>query len=136
MNIVVLILAAVQAAVGGVLLLRWARGGRQSVGKIIAHVGSNLTAVILWAVFTFGGGLALAWISFVVLNVGNAFGDAMLIARARARNGASERFLAGYRDALAAVFRGRMPGHVAFHAIFSGAVYFTMLAACIMASVG
>lgn len=134
MNVVVLALAAIQAAVGIVLLTRWWRTGRHSPAPVIVHVAVNATAILLWVAFMGVDVLALAWISFVLLNVGNAYGDAMMIARARRDNGASERFLLGYRNALAAVFQGRMPGHVVFHAIFSGVVYFTMLAACIVAS--
>ena len=135
MNIIVLGLAAIQGSVGVVLLTRWWRAGRHSPTPVVVHVAFNALAILVWVAFMAFDMLALAWVSFVLLNIGNAFGDAMMIARARRENGASERFLLGYRNALAAVFQGRMPGHVVFHAIFSGVVYFTMLAACIVASV-
>ncbi len=135
MNVFVLVVGIVQALIGLILLARWIRAGRRAPGVVVAHVAANLAALVLWATFVLTGTLWVAWTAFVLLTVGNGFGDAMLLSRARRLHGASDRFWKGYGDAVAAVFRGRMPPHVAFHALFSGVVYFGMLIACILASV-
>lgn len=136
MNLFVLAVGVIQALVGVFLLVKWGRGGRHAPRIVLVHVVLNLTAIAAWVVFLVTGVLWIAWTSFAVLTVGNGFGDALMLARARRVHGASDRFGRGYADALRAVFTGRMPAHVAFHALFSGVVYFGMLIACILASVG
>jgi hypothetical protein len=66
--------------------------------------------------------------------VGNTYGDKMLLARVHRQTGTTSK-RRNYPVAIAAIFRGRMPWRVAFHAVFAGVVYFSCLGACIASTV-
>lgn len=125
---------ALQAAVGLSLLLQWLRHGRRSALRVLSHAALGLLSLGLWTIFLVSDASEFAWSAFAVMNVGNAIGDSMLISRWRRMHGTSG-FVADYGGAIGAVFRGQMPPAVAFHALFSGIVYFSCLGVCIGATV-
>ena len=136
MRYVVLGAWLIQAGVGIVLLAGWIRHGRgRSAATVLTHVALAVAGLALWASFVMTGALLPAWSAFAVLTAVNGFGDAMLIRRHRRAVGRTT-FWKDYGRAIAAVFAGRMPKHVSFHALFAGVVYFTCLGVCIGASMG
>ncbi|KQX07646.1 MULTISPECIES: hypothetical protein [unclassified Leifsonia] len=135
MPYIVLGLMLVQAGAGVALLIRWMQGKRPGGRVVVAHVTAGLLTVALWSVFVIAGSVWAAWTAFVVMSVGNAVGDSMLIKRWQRTVESAPGFWPSYGAAIAAVFAGRMPRTVAFHALFAGVVYFAALAACIAASV-
>ena len=128
-------LFAIQAVAGAALLGAWWRRGSRGAAGVVAHVAPNLTSLVLWVVFTITGQAWWAWGAYFVLNVGTAFGDRMLVGRFRGMQGAARDGTADYGGAIAAVFRGRMPPLVTFHALFSAAVYFSCLGVTIAATI-
>ena len=138
---VVLIAWIVQAAVGVALLIGWMRhrrsgpAGRAGGVPLLAHVGLVLVALGLWIAFLLTGSAWLAWTTFALLTVALSFGDVLLVRRARRMAGERAPSLRDYGAAISAVFRGRMPGRVTFHALFSPVVYFSCLGVCIGATI-
>lgn len=134
MTYVVLIAWVVQAAVGVSLFVSWLRHGRHAAGTVALHVTSGVVGLACWLAFLFTDVVWWAWGAFVVLTIGNTFGDVLL--RARSRGSApSQGFWRDYGTAIADTFRGRLPRRVVFHALFAGVVYFTCLGVCIGASI-
>lgn len=131
----VLVAWLVQAVVGVLLLVRWARHRRPQAVRVLTHVGLSVAGLLLWVVHLASGSAVPAWIALVLITIGNAFGDNVLVARWRRGERSPLRGLAAYGATLRAVFRGRLPRPVLFHAVFAGVVYFSALAACIVASV-
>lgn len=131
MPYVVLAAWIIQAAVGVSLFVSWFRHGHHGAPTVITHAGSAIIGLALWIGFVITGALLPAWLAFTVITVGNGFGDVMLVQRHRRAAGAT----ASYGSAIGAVFRGRMPPRVSFHACFSGVVYFLCLGVCIGATV-
>lgn len=127
----VLVFWIIQVSVGLTLLVSWWRHGRHGPAFIITHVTLAMVGLGFWIVFLLSGSLWMAWAAFVVLNVGNGFGDAMLVGRHRSQSGTT----ASYLSAIVAVFKGRMPPRVTFHALFAGVVYFCCLGVCLGATV-
>jgi hypothetical protein len=76
-----------------------------------------------------------AWAAFVMITIGNGFGDNMLLRRTRRAGGSHLSTLNTYRMAVRSIFKGRLPFQVGFHAIFAGVVYFATLAVCVVATV-
>ena len=134
MGYVVLAAWLIQAAVGVSLFVSSWRGGRTGAPTVVTHATAGVLGLALWAAFLLTGNVLLAWLAFVVITVGNGFGDAMLLGRSRGLHGATT-FWKGYVGAVGDTFRGRMPPRVTFHALFSGLVYFTCLGVCIGATV-
>ena len=134
MAYLVLLAGLIQAAVGVSLLVGWLRHGRRRPAVVVGHVAVVTVSLALWIAFSATGLVALAWTAFAVLTVGLTIGDMLLAARAR-RGVASKTTWADYGSSIAAVFRGRMPRRVTFHALFSPVVYFPMLAVCIGATI-
>jgi hypothetical protein len=120
--------------VGVSLFITWWRGGHHGASMVRAHVAAGAVGLALWVTFLVSGNLVAAWMAFVAMTVGNGYGDAMLLGRFRARTGTTS-IRRNYRAALAALFRGQLPWRVAFHALFSGVVYFGCLGVCIAATV-
>lgn len=132
---VVTALFAIQAIAGVVLLVAWWRHGRRSAASIAGHVVAIGSAGVVWVVFAVTGAIGWAWLAVVLLTIGNTLGDALLRRRWRGMSGRSEGFGRDYGGAIGAVFRGRMPKAVVFHALFAGAVYFSCLGVAIGATV-
>jgi len=135
MGHVVSALFAIQVVAGLVLLLGWWRHGRRSAASVVGHVVANGSAGLVWVVFAVTGAIGWAWASFVLLTIGNTLGDALLRRRWRGMAGRSDGYGRDYGGAIGAVFRGRMPKAVVFHALFAGAVYFSCLGVAIGATV-
>jgi len=136
MEYVVLAAWIVQAGVGVALFVGWLRHGRGShAPTVLTHVGLSLAGLGLWVWFVLGGGLWPAWLALVAITAGNVLGDAMMVRRSRRATGVTTTFWKGYGAAIGQVFRGVMPPHVTFHALFAGVVYFTCLGVCIGATV-
>ena len=136
MGYVVLAAWLVQGAVGLSMLIGWLRRGRRRGGGTIAvHVVSSLLGLALWIVFLATGALLPAWLALLSITVGNVYGDRMLLGRARRIDPSAITVWQRYGVALSAIFRGKLPPRVAFHALFAGVVYFTCLGLCIGATV-
>ena len=134
MAYLVLIAWLVQSAVGIALLLNWWRHGRRAAPRVIVHVALGVVALGLWIALLATGAALWGWIAFALITIGNGIGDSMLVRRWRSTIGPSAGFWGDYGRAIRDVFRGRMPRAVTFHALFAGVVYFSCLAACIMAT--
>ncbi len=128
-----LVLAAwiVQGSVGIALLLGWLSHGRPRAAPLLTHVAISVVALGLWVGFVASGQLVWGWSAFVLVTIGNGFGDSLLVARSRRLSG-RHGFAKDYKTAVATVFAGRLPRKVSFHALFSGVVYFGCLAACLV----
>ena len=135
MSYVVLVLMAIQAAAGVLLLAGWMRGTRRGGPVVLTHVSAGLLTVVFWVLFLVQGPVWAAWTAFGIMTVGNAVGDSMLVKRWQRMNDSSRGFWRSYGAAIASVFAGEMPRRVAFHALFAGVVYFVTLGVCIGASV-
>lgn len=133
MGYLVLSAWVIQAAVGVSLAVTWWRRGRHGGRTVSAHVTAGAVAMAAWVTFVVTGSLVAAWAAFVVLTVGNGYGDEMLLGRVRSQTGSTSK-RRNYRAAVAALFRGQLPPRVAFHALFSGVVYFGCLGVCIAAT--
>ena len=136
MTYFVLVAWLVQATAGVGLLTGWFRHGRDHSRIVITHVALSVVGLALWVTYVLADQALWAWGALVMITIGNGFGDNMLLRRARAMGGRHLSVVNAYRVALRAIFRGRLPVFVAFHALFAGVVYFTALAACLLATVG
>ena len=134
MGYVVLGAWVIQAGVGVWLFARWLFGGGGGAGTVVTHVAVAAASLVAWMAFVVTGAVAWGWVAFAIVTAGNAIGDSMLVRRHRRRAG-TRGFRRDYGAAIAAVFRGRMPRPVAFHALFAGVVYFTCLGVCIGATI-
>ncbi len=136
MDIVLLGAWVIQVGVGIALFVGWLRhahgAGRPAVS---AHVSLMLIAFASWTVFVATDAVVWAWCAWAILTVGIGFGDYMMVRRYRGLEGMTRPGLGDYAPAIGAVFRGRMPGKVAFHAVFSAVVYFGSLGVAIAASI-
>ncbi|HET7734877.1 MAG TPA: hypothetical protein VFK52_02795 [Nocardioidaceae bacterium] len=124
----------IQASVGVSLAASWWRNGRHGAPTVIVHAAAATSALALWGTFVATGSLLAAWSAFVAVTVGNTYGDEMLLGRVRGQTGTKSK-RRNYPVAISAIFRGRMPRRVAFHALFAGVVYFGCLGVCIAATV-
>lgn len=136
MEHVVTALFAIQAIAGVMLLTGWWRHGRAIAPRVLTHVALGLVGLGTWVTFTITGAVVWGWIAFAAITVGNGVGDSLMIRRFRRQRGYAAGMWSDYGAAIAAVFRGRMPRTVAFHALFAGVVYFTTLGVCIGATMG
>ncbi|MBN9213545.1 MAG: hypothetical protein ABS62_05470 [Microbacterium sp. SCN 70-200] len=134
MEHVVTALFAIQALAGVVLLIGWWRHGRSVAPRVLTHVALGLAGLVTWVTFTITGAVVWGWIAFAAITVGNGVGDSLMIRRFRRQRGWSGGMWSDYGGAIAAVFKGRMPAIVGFHALFAGVVYFTTLGVCIGAT--
>lgn len=134
MEYIVLAAWVIQAGAGVGLVVRMLRGGRRLRPTAIVHFTLLGTALAIWVAFLAGQATWLGWLSFALMTIGNGFGDWMLVQRWRALSASRGGFWADYGKTVRAAMRGEFPKIVVFHALFSGVVYFTCLAACILAS--
>lgn len=126
----------IQAAVGVMLLVGWARHARGAgAGAVLTHALLMVGYLVPWSLFIATGAPAWAWTAIGVLFVGIPFGDAMMVGRSRSIRGERNPGLRDYGSAIGSVFAGRMPRKVTFHAIFSAAVFFGSLGVAIGATV-
>ncbi|WP_439659033.1 hypothetical protein ACSHWB_42750 [Lentzea sp. HUAS TT2] len=96
------------------------------------HLAVMLTGLGLWIGFVAADVVALAWIAWAVLNVGNGLGDTLLTRGWRRRNpGAPGN--AYWQAAKEATFTTRRPLPLA-HGFLAGGTYFTALAAALISS--
>ncbi|GGC84401.1 hypothetical protein GCM10011512_09040 [Tersicoccus solisilvae] len=107
----------------------------RSASTVLTHVGLSLTGLALWIGFLVSGNVLPAWLALAAITAGNSLGDSLLIARGRRLTGERRGFWPDYGAAIAAVFRGRMPRTVIFHALFAGVVFFSCLGVCIGATI-
>ncbi|TQL66685.1 hypothetical protein FB381_0549 [Nocardioides albertanoniae] len=134
MTYVVLVAWLVQASAGVLLLTRWWRH-RIRAGVVVTHVALSVLGLALWVAYVLSDHVFWGWGALGLIAVGNGFGDAMLLRRARAMGGRHLSVLHAYRVALGAIFAGRMPAFVIFHALLAGVVFFATLAVCVVATV-
>jgi hypothetical protein len=135
MEYVVLAAWLVQAAAGLLLLARWFTRGRHHGGVVGSHVACSVAGLGLWAAFVATDRAGWGWGALALITLGNTFGDELLRGRWRRLSGTRSTFAKDYAGAVGATLTGRLPGWVTFHALFAGVVYFSALAACIIASV-
>lgn len=132
---IVVCLLLVAAVLGLVSLRRWLRFRTTPVptARIATHIALQLTSIGLWIAFIATSSTWLAWSAFVVITVGQVFGDLLMFAsyRARHRVTGSVRYRSVARDVLG--FARPVP---ALHALVGALAYFTMLVTCIVASIG
>lgn len=132
----VLIAWIIQGTVGVTLFIGWLRHANgRSARTVIAHLALSLSGLALWAWFVVTGSIVPAWFAFAIITAGNTFGDMMLLGRARRLEPGATTLRQRYGVAISAAFRGKLPPRVAFHAVFSGVVYFGCLGVCIGATV-
>ena len=124
----------IQSAVGVALLAGWLTHGRHNSAVVLPHVGLSVGGLGLWVAFLATDQVAWGWLALGLITVGNSFGDYLLVGRSRQLGGTRSSFFKDYGAAISAVFKGRLPKQVTFHASFAGVVYFTALGACIIAS--
>ncbi|OIJ28486.1 hypothetical protein [Nocardioides luteus] len=136
MTYVVLVAWLVQAAVGVLLLTSWVGRGRTPPRTVVTHVAASVLGVASFIAYVLTDGVLWAWAAFVLITIGNAFGDMMLLRRVRAMGGSHLSTINAYKAALRSMFKGRLPLRVSFHAVFAGVVYFSTLAVCIVETVG
>lgn len=136
MSYVVLVAWLVQAAVGVLLLTSWVGRGRTPPRTVVTHVAASVLGLAFFVTYVVTDEVLWAWAAFVLITIGNTFGDMMLLQRARAMGGNHLSTVGAYKLALRSMFKGRLPLRVSFHAIFAGVVYFSTLAVCIVATVG
>lgn len=126
-------LLVVTAALGFISLTRWLR--HRNAGfptpKVATHVALQVVSIGLWIAFISTGLLTLAWTTFVVITVGQVFGDLLMFASYRARH--PEVAKPGYQAVSGDVLGFARPV-AAFHALVGALAWFGMLAICIIAS--
>lgn len=117
-------------AVTGLTVLAKSPHRRQT----LLHVIPALSALALFVVFAATEQVLWVWLSFAVVTVANVFGDLLLVGRGRRLTGETGSFGRDYSAAIGAVFKGRFPIIVTFHAVFSGVVFFATLALALTGS--
>ena len=136
MALAVLIVWAVQAAIGLTLLAGWARHDRGSSSTVLTHAAVGALGPAAWAAYVFLDTLFLAWSAFVVINVGQVLGDALMMRRRRRVSGVVGGRRREFVAAVSAVVSGKLHWTVSLHILFGGVVlYFSCLAVCIGATV-
>lgn len=126
----------VQALVGATLLVGFFRSTRRSAPPaIIAHALLMIGFLGPWLAYLATGQAWWPWIALDVLMIGIPFGETMMVRRTRKLRGESNPGMRDYGHAVAAIVAGRFPLRVAFHALFSAAVFFGALAVAISATV-
>jgi hypothetical protein len=131
-----LVLAAwvIQASVGVSLAVTWWRHGRPGASTVLTHTAASGFGLALWTAFIVTESPIAAWGALAAITVGNNYGDDMLLRRVHSRTGTTSK-RRNYPVAIGAIFRGKMPPRVAFHALFAGVVWFSCLGVCVAATV-
>ena len=135
MTVAWVVLAAwlLQASVGVVLAWRWWRAVHRLPAIAVVHTLAGVLGLALWIGFLATREVAPAWGALLTMTVGNALGDTMLRDRSRAVHGRTT-FWRDYGVAVMGTLRGVFPRAVNVHALFAGVVYFSCLAACLIAT--
>lgn len=133
--LVVLLLLAITAVFGAASLLPWLRhrGAGFPATKIATHVALQGASIAIWVVFLVTMSPWIAWAAFAVITTGQVVGDMLMFASYRARHRVirAPDYPAVAKDVLG--FSRPAP---ALHAIVGALGWFTMLAACILATLG
>lgn len=136
MSYVMLGVWAVQAWIGVTLFRSWIAHGRGHHRRaILTHAALMFSYLVPWTLLLVTGSPVWAWIAVAVLTVGIPFGETLMVARSRRLHGAQPAGLRDYGTSISDVFGGRMPRRVAFHALYSAAVYFGSLGVAIALSI-
>lgn len=135
MSYFVLVAWLVQVAVGVLLVTGWFRHGRAHPRVVITHVVLSVVGLGMWVTYVLADQVLYAWAAFIMITIGNGFGDNMLLRRTRRLGGSHLSKVNTYKLAVRSIFHGRLPFRVGFHALFAGVVYFSTLAVCIAATV-
>lgn len=127
---------AVQAWIGVTLFRSWIAHGRGHHRRAtLTHAALMFSYLVPWTLLLVTGSPVWAWIAVAVLTVGIPFGETLMVARSRRLHGAQPAGLRDYGTSISDVFGGRMPRRVAFHALYSAAVYFGSLGVAIALSI-
>lgn len=129
----------VTAALGVIALGRWLRrrpGSPVPTRLVAGHVGAVVLGLALWVTYLVTDRLLVAWLTFVVVNVNNGLGDAIMLGRYRAIAGIGGSWVRDYGRALGAVLTGKYPPLGAAHGVLGGVTLFTTLAACAVGTWG
>ena len=105
------------------------------VAGLVAHVSASVLGLASFLTYVLTDAVLWAWAAFVLIAIGNTFGDMMLLRRTRAMGGSHLSTINAYKLALRSMFKGRLPLRVSFHAMFAGVVFFSTLAVCIVETV-
>lgn len=136
MELVVLGVWVIQSVVGLTLFAGWLRHAHgRGARTVVSHAALMVLGLAVWIWFVTTGVLAVAWGAFVLITIGNVFGDAMLLGRARRISPEATSLGRRYGVAISAIFRGDIPPRVGFHAFFAAAPWFMCLGVCIGATV-
>ncbi len=136
MGYAVVVAWLIQAIVGTLLLVGWARHARKSgVGSVVTHSTLMVAYLVPWVAFTLTGAIWLAWAAVTVLIVGIPFGDSLMVRRTRRIRGETSFGLRDYGLAVQVLLATRLPPKVTFHAMFSAVVFFGSVGVAIAATV-
>lgn len=128
----VLVFLTITAILGAASLVGWRRhrAARLPVKRAATHIALQSMSIVLWVIFIVTMQPRIAWASFVVITVGQVFGDLLMFASYRARHRVVKvgSYVAVAKDVLG--FTRPVP---ALHAIVGALGWFTMLAVCILA---
>src|SRR5690349_6422038 len=107
MPYVVLAAWIIQASVGTLLLVGWARHGRAHARAILTHVTVMVTTLVLWVAFLATGNALFAWATLIGFMIGIPFRETAMVRRSRRLRGITEPSASDYGRAIVDVFRGR-----------------------------
>lgn len=125
----------IQAVAGLTLLIKWARHARgKGASSVITHAAIMLACLASWAVYAFTDAILWSWLAWGALMIGIPFGERQMIGRARRLYNDNATGTRSYAIALRAVFTGKLPPLVTFHAVFSAVVFFGSLSVAIGAT--
>lgn len=128
---IVLVLLATTAVLGVASLTAWLRHRTSSfpMRKITIHVVLQGVSIVLWSIFLATLDPWVAWAAFIVITVGQIFGDLLMFAsyRVRHRIARADSYLAVAKDVLG--FTRPVP---ALHAIIGALGWFSMLTVCLL----
>jgi hypothetical protein len=123
------------AIFGIAVLVMWLRkrrsGTRFPTVLVVSHVVTAFLGLYFWIGFVNDDQARWAWITFVIMNANNAFGDSILTGRFRVVTGVSGTWWRDYGHAVRSLLRGQRPKPATIHALLAGATYVVVLVACL-----
>lgn len=135
MALAALVLLAAELVLGLVVLVLWLRkrrpGAQFPTVVVSLHVITALLTLYFWIGFVNDGQARWAWTAFVIMNVNNLLGDAILTGRVRTLTGTVGAWWRDYVAAVRSLIRGQRPKPATLHALLAGAVYIVVLIACL-----
>jgi hypothetical protein len=135
MAIAGLVVWSVTLLMGIVTLTVWLRkrhaGSRFPTVIVVLHIVTALLGLFFWIGFVMDGQARWAWTTFVVMNVNNLLGDAILTGRFRALSGTIGSWWRDYAQAIRSLLRGQRPKPATLHASLAGVTYVVVLIACL-----